>query len=192
MATIAKIILSGDGAVGKTALRRTFMGVNFDGQYLMTIGADFSVKEVRLNNPGKDIMKFQIWDLAGQPRFAEVRSVYYSGIVGAVLVYDITRPDSYENTPKWLMEIKKHSKKGAVPVVLLANKIDLKDKVDYSISREEGLALSEAISKYYWDEEYYEDIPYFETSAKTGENVDAAFLKLGEIILKMKHKWKNQ
>lgn len=191
MAFIAKIILAGDGAVGKTAMRRTFMGVNFDGQYLMTIGADFSVKEVRLNTPGQDVLKFQIWDLAGQPRFQEVRSVYYSGIVGAVLMYDITRPDSYENTPKWLMEIKKHSKKGAVPVVLLANKVDLKDKVPISLSTSEGLALSSAISKYYWDEEYYADIPYFETSAKTGENVEAAFHKLGEIILKMKDKWKN-
>ena len=191
MAFIAKVILAGDGAVGKTALRQAFMGVNFDGQYLMTIGADFSVKEVRLNTPGQDVMKFQIWDLAGQPRFQEVRSVYYSGIVGAVLVYDITRPDSYENTPKWLMEIKKHSRKGAVPVVLLANKIDLKDKVDYVIETSEGLALSSAISKYYWEEEYYHDIPYFETSAKTGVNVEEAFHKLGEIILKMKDKWKN-
>ncbi|MHA2338957.1 MAG: hypothetical protein ACXACX_16750, partial [Candidatus Hodarchaeales archaeon] len=58
MAFIAKIILAGDGAVGKTAMRRTFMGVNFDGQYLMTIGADFSVKEIKLNTPGQDILKF--------------------------------------------------------------------------------------------------------------------------------------
>ena len=191
MAFIAKIIIAGDGAVGKTALRRTFMGVNFDGQYLMTIGADFSVKEVRLNTPGSDVMKFQIWDLAGQPRFQEVRSVYYSGIVGAILMYDVTRPDSYENTPKWLMEIKKHSKKGAVPVVLLANKIDLKDKVDYALSSSDGLLLSREISHYYWDTDYEHDIPYYETSAKTGENVEAAFHKLGETILKMREKWKN-
>ena len=107
-------------------------------------------------------------------------------------MYDITRPDSFENTPKWLMEIKKHSKKGAVPVVLLANKIDLKDKINYCISTSEGLALSSAISKYYWDEEYFADIPYYETSAKTGENVEDAFHKLGEMILKMREKWKNK
>ena len=186
---LAKIILAGDGAVGKTALRRTFMGVNFTGQYLMTIGADFSVKEISV---GEENIKFQIWDLAGQPRFSDVRSVYYSGIVGAILMYDITRPDSYENTPKWLMEIKKHSGRGAVPVVLLANKIDLKDKINYSISTAEGKALAKAISKYYWDQEYYHEIPYFETSAKTGQNVEAAFHKLGEIILSMRERWKRK
>ena len=104
MALFAKVILAGDGAVGKTSLRKRFMESVFDGQYLMTIGADFSVKEIDVKMGSEKLqVKMQIWDLAGQPRFQEVRSVYYSGVVGAVLVYDVTRPDSFENTTKWLM-----------------------------------------------------------------------------------------
>lgn len=188
MALFAKVILAGDGAVGKTSLRKRFMESVFDGQYLMTIGADFSVKEIDVKMGSEKLqVKMQIWDLAGQPRFQEVRSVYYSGVVGAVLVYDVTRPDSFENTPKWLMEIKKNSKRGAVPVVLLANKADLRDKVDYSIPTTQGEALSKAISQYYFDTAFEEEIPYFETSAKTGKNVDDAFQTLARKIV-IRHK----
>lgn len=187
MVFLAKVILAGDGAVGKTALRRTFMGQNFNGEYQLTIGADFSIKELFINdekdNEQKNI-KFQIWDLAGQPRFQEVRSLYYSGVLGALLVYDITRPNSFDHIPNWLLEIKKYSRRDPVPVILLANKVDLKDEAEFIIDTSEGQSLSEKIAKVYFGEENAQEIPYFETSAKTGENVDTAFYKLGEIILK--------
>lgn len=182
MIMIAKIILAGDGGVGKTSLRRTFMGEKFNGKYLITIGADFSVKTIHLSNLNREI-KFQIWDLAGQPRFQEVRSVYYTGLNGVILIYDLTRPDSFENIPKWLIEIKKQTKNQPVPVILLANKVDLKDKSDHVIKTSEGKALAKAISKYYWNENKQVDIPFFETSAVTGLNIDEAFNKLGELIM---------
>ena len=179
----------GDGAVGKTSLRRTFMGMPFEGDYQLTIGADFSLKELLVGRPedeDKFHLKFQIWDLAGQPRFQEVRSLYYSGSMGAVLVYDMTRPKSFENIPNWLSEIKKYSKKGPVPVVLLANKSDLKNESEHIVETDEGIALSQIISKSYYSDETQQEIPFFETSAKTGENVEAAFTKLAELIYDIK------
>ena len=82
-----KIILAGDGAVGKTSLREQYLGRGFTGQYLQTIGADFALKT---DTVAGENVKYQIWDLAGQPRFKTVRSVYYIGAVGALLVFDIT------------------------------------------------------------------------------------------------------
>jgi small GTP-binding protein len=182
----------GDGAVGKTSLRNTYMGEQFTGQYLMTIGADFSIKEAPVFVDGiKYDLKFQIWDLAGQQRFQEVRSVYYSGSVGALLVYDITRPDTYENTIKWLIELGKHAgKKIPPPVVLLGNKMDLREDMPSSMSAKDGLTLAKILPKYYCEDKF--DVPYFETSAKTGENVERAFLKLGKQIISLKQKFKNE
>ncbi|HKZ42479.1 MAG TPA: GTP-binding protein [Candidatus Hodarchaeales archaeon] len=191
MALFSKIVLAGDGAVGKTALRRAFMGTTFSSDYLMTIGADFSTKEIQLPSPRSETVKFQIWDLAGQMRFSEVRTVYYNGASGAVLIYDCTRPESFENTPKWLMEIKKNSK-SPIPVVLLANKVDLKDKVDFSIEKSQGQALAQAITRYYFDERAEMSIPFFETSAKTGLNVDAAFYALADIIIQNRDRQKQK
>lgn len=68
-----KIVLAGDGAVGKTAIRERYLGKGFSSNYMMTIGADFALKEAHVREKS---IKFQIWDLAGQPRFGTVRSVY--------------------------------------------------------------------------------------------------------------------
>ena len=182
MAIFCKIVLIGDGAVGKTALRSRFMGQGFSSNYLMTIGADMSVKQVMLPATPEPIeLKFQIWDLAGQLRFSEVRASFYNGSVGAILVFDVTRPDSFENTPKWLMEMRKNMNK-SIPVVILGNKVDLRSEVPNAVEPKHGRGLAKAVGEYYSDNKF--EIPYYETSAKTGENVDNAFLKLASMILK--------
>ena len=85
---IFKITLLGDGAVGKTSLRKTYLGEGFKDGYSMTIGADFAVKRLRIDD--QDFVA-QIWDLAGQQRFSAVREVYYRGTSGCLLVFDISR-----------------------------------------------------------------------------------------------------
>ncbi|MFX1536022.1 MAG: GTP-binding protein [Promethearchaeota archaeon] len=171
-----KAVLLGDGAVGKTSLRERFMGKDFTGEYTMTIGADFAAKPVTIEASDKKIM-FQIWDLAGQPRFEAVRSVYYQGSHGALLVYDVTRRDSFNNTPKWIMECWKNSGRLKVPLVVLSNKSDLRNQFSGCVTEREGRALAKEISKI-----LKFPVPYFETSALTGLNVDKAFASLGKII----------
>ena len=98
-----KVCLLGDGAVGKTALRKRYLGKQFSSGYVMTIGADFAVKKTEINtNDGTKSVKFQIWDLAGQPRFNSVRELYYKGSHGGLLVFDITRRDSFSNLNSWV------------------------------------------------------------------------------------------
>lgn len=175
---IYKIALLGDGAVGKTSLRDRFMGKPLPGDYLMTIGADFAVKTLEIRNKP---IKFQIWDLAGQPRFESVREPYYRGTLGGLLVFAVTRPESFENTSSWIKEIWKNNGKGKIPLVLLGNKIDLRDSVQPSIHPVHGEALATEFSKLCSKAGF--EVPYIETSAKTGENVDHAFRILGEAIV---------
>jgi small GTP-binding protein len=180
-----KIVLCGDGAVGKTALRLRYMGRGFQAKYMMTIGADFALKEISVtDNIGTSkTYKFQLWDLAGQQNFSSVRPLYYMGSNGAMLVYDVTRLSTFENTLSWVQEIVKGISKEVFPIVLLANKIDLRRQSDIAITSEEGRELARQISDEAFDGKV--KVPYIETSAKTGENVDEAFLRIAELTNSM-------
>ncbi|MHA1169991.1 MAG: Rab family GTPase [Candidatus Hodarchaeales archaeon] len=173
-----KVCLLGDGAVGKTALKERYLGKGFTTSYLLTIGADFAVKTLDLQGKG---VKFQIWDLAGQERFNSVRSLYYSGSHGGLLVFDVTRLDSFSNVTKWTEEFKKHVRKDNVPLILLGNKIDIRDMNNPNhITPEMGRKLCVQVAELLGNEE----VPYYETSALTGENVNLAFSQLAELIIK--------
>ena len=178
MSFLMKIVLAGDGAVGKTALRERYLGKGFSSNYMMTIGADFALKEAIIREKS---IKFQIWDLAGQPRFGTVRSVYYYGCLGALLVFDVTRPDTFTNLESWIEEIFKHNGKNEIPVVLLGNKADLRDQfpnhVTDSQAEEYAAKLSERTQRAGFP------VRYMSTSAKTGLNVSAAFDMLGNVYL---------
>ncbi|MHA1976298.1 MAG: Rab family GTPase [Candidatus Hodarchaeales archaeon] len=175
-----KICLLGDGAVGKTALRERYLGKQFSSGYVMTIGADFAVKKTHINTEeGKKSVKFQIWDLAGQPRFNSVRELYYKGSHGGLLVFDITRRDSFTNLTSWIEELYRNSGRGIMPITLLGNKVDLRNEVEDPVTPEEAQAYIEEIKGEY---EIKFDVPYLETSAKTGENVDESFNALAHTI----------
>ncbi len=180
---LVKVVLLGDAAVGKTSLRRRWMGEKFKGHYLMTIGADFSVKTIKVNFGGEPVFfKFQVWDLAGQVRFQVVREGYYKGAHGAILIYDITNMESYQNTPNWIYEFWKNNGRGVTPFILVANKIDLRNQIPHTIRPEYGNNYAAQLSEV--TRPYGFEVPYLETSAKTGENVDQAFQLLGETITK--------
>ncbi|MFW9995738.1 MAG: GTP-binding protein [Candidatus Odinarchaeota archaeon] len=180
---LIKTALLGDGAVGKTTLRRRYIGSSFQSSYSMTIGADFSTYETRVG--GYDV-KFQIWDLAGQPRFKHVRTAFYSGVMGCIVVYDITRKETFDNTPLWIQEAFKHSGHGAVPVVLCANKIDLRLGNPHALKPKHGQLLAGEINGII--EKKGVQCGFLETSAKTGVNVDRAFNALGTNIIELKKK----
>ncbi|MFX0091025.1 MAG: GTP-binding protein [Candidatus Hodarchaeota archaeon] len=173
IAQYIKIVLIGDGTVGKTAIRNKFINQPFDPDYLMTIGSDFTVAEINIENVGQVML--QIWDLAGQPHFNVVRSLYYQGAAGALIVYDVINPISFQNIPNWLAELEKNA--GSVPFSLVGNKIDLRDQAESAITREEGMNLCEQLTQ--------EGKKVFlrETSALTGEGIHEIFVDLTKIIL---------
>ncbi|MHA2294590.1 MAG: Rab family GTPase [Candidatus Hodarchaeales archaeon] len=178
-----KMILCGDGAVGKTALRQRFLGKGFSSSYLQTIGADFASIDKTISVPGvgEKQVKYQVWDLAGQQEFQAVRSSYYEGCFGALMVFDLTRPSSFENIPVWISELWNNSQRGQVPVVLLGNKADLKDKFPEHVTDEAINSYTEKINEEV--AKYKFTVPYLETSALTGKNVDEAFKRMGESII---------
>lgn len=142
---------------------------------MATIGADFAIK--KLNDQGSDII--QIWDLAGQQRFSLVREAYYLGTKGAILTYDITRPDTFYSIPDWIAELMSNIRTDApLPLALVANKIDLRADNDLTtVSKEQGIQYAMDLAE--WAKM---DVPYIETSAKTGFNVDKMFGTLIENI----------
>ena len=177
-----KLILCGDGAVGKTAIRERYLGRGFSASYLQTIGADFSTTERTIEISGPKSVQYQIWDLAGQSEFQAVRGTYYEGCFGALMVFDITRPASFENIPKWIAELTNHSGRGMVPIVLLGNKSDLKEKFPEHVNDNQITIyinnLNEKCRSYGFE------VVYLETSALTGKNIDKAFEILGINVVK--------
>lgn len=171
-----KIVLIGDGQVGKTSLRRNYMGESFRTEYLMTIGADFSVKEV----PYEDyILNLQIWDLAGQPRFKDVRGAYYAGAYGALVVFDITRPETFTSIDFWINEMIKYNDNKLIPMILIGNKADLRGETPLETQVPKRLAMAYAQTLSEWSDF---KVSYIETSAKTGQNVMRAFETLIDVI----------
>lgn len=165
-----KIVLMGDGAVGKTSLRKRYLGEGFDTDYLSTMGADFALYDTKVEETH---IRWQIWDLAGQPVFKDVVKAYYTKVFGAILVYDVTRRQTFESTEKWLDDLWTNSKRDQnVPVVIIGNKIDLREEGAETVSTDEGQRLADRLG-----------LNIIETSAKTGEGVQKAFDQLGTEIL---------
>lgn len=173
-----KICMVGDGGVGKTAITERFLGKGFSSNYKLTIGVDILTHTTDIDDAS---IKYQIWDLAGQQRFEFVRSTFYRGAHGIIMMFDLTRPDTLLNLREWKFEILNNvSKKQGLPVVLLGNKSDLQDK---------QLIDAETISHFREElkmEFQYDTVPFLYTSALSGMNVQAAFEALGHLLLKGK------
>jgi len=160
-----KIVMLGDGAVGKTAMTTRFTQNFFDSDYKRTIGSDFAIKRLVLTENGEEThVTLQVWDLAGQPRFESVRQGFYRGARGGLLLYDVTRRRTFLNVDNWKEEAFKNLN-GEIPLVLVANKVDLEDS--RVVTTEEG----EKYAKKH-------KMMYVESSALTGENVEEAYANL--------------
>ncbi|HUT82704.1 MAG TPA: Rab family GTPase [Candidatus Bathyarchaeia archaeon] len=157
-----KTIVVGDGAVGKTAITYRYATDKFQENYKMTIGVDFTIKQLIINDKR---IKCQIWDTGGQERFSKIRPLYYRGSLGGLVVFDVTKRDSFENLDKWLGEALTNCKD--IPLIIVGNKIDLENRV---VTAKE--ARSYALSK---SKKVGYKIPYLETSAKTGETIKKVF-----------------
>lgn len=165
---VYKIVILGDAAVGKTSLINQFVEGSFQEDYKPTLGANIVRKDVNLD---KTRVRLIMWDLAGQEKYRVVRSMYFQGCEGALLVYDVTRYNTLDSVnTKWLRDFKKYVKKKGV-YILIGNKIDLKKQ--RVIPTERGKELAKKIKASH----------FIETSAKLGENIEEAFSLLVNQIL---------
>ncbi|KAM5135882.1 ras-related protein Rab-37 isoform 1-T1 [Mantella aurantiaca] len=155
-----KVMLLGDSGVGKTCFLIQFKdGAFLSGTFLATVGIDFRNKVMTVDEQN---VKLQIWDTAGQERFRSVTHAYYRDAQALLLLYDITNKASFENIRAWLTEVHEFAHKDVV-IMLLGNKCDMTSA--RVIRTEDG----ESLAKEY-------GIPFMETSAKTGVNVELAFM----------------
>ena len=153
-----KVVLIGDSGVGKSNLLSRFTRNEFCLESKSTIGVEFATRSLEVD--GKTV-KAQIWDTAGQERYRAITSAYYRGAVGALLVYDMTKTESYEDVEKWLKELRDHADANIV-IMLVGNKSDLNHLRD--VSREDAAAYAEK-----------EGLSFIETSALEATNVESAF-----------------
>jgi len=158
---VLKVVVAGDGTVGKTSLVRRFCEGKFEMTRVATIGVDFQTKLVEL--PERTV-KLSIWDMAGQDRFQVIRTGFYRGSRAAALVFDVTSPDSFANLERWRQEIIEVVPQQ--PFVVVGNKTDLERK----ISPEQGAAFAQGILA-----------AYVETSALSGTGVPELFLSLARL-----------
>ncbi|XP_076072420.1 ras-related protein Rab-37-like isoform X7 [Mytilus galloprovincialis] len=167
--TIHKTILVGDSGVGKTSLLVQFDQGKFQaGSFSATVGIGFTNKVVDVEGTK---VKLQIWDTAGQERFRSITRAYYRDANALLLLYDVTNKASFDNIRAWLGEINEYAQEDVV-IMLLGNKADMTG--ERMIRTEDG----EKLAKEY-------NVAFMETSAKTGMNVDLAFMAVAK-DLKMK------
>ncbi len=157
------------------------MGVSFEKNYIQSLGCEFSVKLVRIDEETK--VELAIWDLAGQVKYSNVHPIYFYGTVAAIIVYDVTDLDSYHAVPDWLERFLDLCGYERPIVALVGNKIDLVDET--VVNRDDHRALVTRIKIEYADQ--LSNLIDFQTSAKTGENIDLLFMSLGKIIARTSH-----
>merc|ERR1712125_190945 len=165
-AYLFKYIIIGDTGVGKSCLLLQFTDKRFQPVHDLTIGVEFGARMVTIDNKH---IKLQIWDTAGQESFRSITRSYYRGAAGALLVYDITRRDTFKHLSRWLDEARQHSQSNMV-IMLIGNKNDLEHR--RAVSYEEGKAFAAE-----------HGLIFMETSAKTAYNVEEAFINTAKKIL---------
>ncbi|KAK9060761.1 hypothetical protein SSX86_021467 [Deinandra increscens subsp. villosa] len=158
----AKLVVLGDMGTGKTSMVLRFVKGQFYDYQESTIGAAFFTQIVSIN---KATVKFDIWDTAGQERYHSLAPMYYRGAAAAIVVYDITTMVSFRRAIKWIEELQRQGNPHLV-IVLVANKADL------NTNREVGIEEGKRYAK-------ENGLQYFETSAKTAENIHELFYEIG-------------
>lgn len=167
-----KIVMIGDSGVGKSQLLNRYARNEFNAKSKATIGVEFQTKTVLMDHK---VVRAQIWDTAGQERYQAITTAYYRGAIGALLVYDITRQDTFDHVETWLEELQMLADKNAA-VMLVGNKCDLGSMRVVPVEVAKELAQRH-------------DLFFMETSALESTNVEPAFIGLlSQIYLTIRKK----
>jgi small GTP-binding protein len=161
-----KIILIGNSGVGKSSILQRYMKQTFSPNYKITIGVDFLMKSLKIND---QIVKLQVWDTAGQEKYRSMISSYYRGAHVALIVFDLTSHTSFEALPLWIENFYKNGPEQK-NTILIGNKKDLVE--ERQVTQEEAELFSQT-----------NNMIYFETSAKEGNNIDYVFNYTAEKLL---------
>lgn len=156
-----KIVVVGDSGVGKSNILNRFVHNEFNHDSKSTVGVELNTKTYKINDI---VIKVQMWDTAGQERYKSITAAYYKGARGAMIIYDLTKSDTFKSVDKWYKEIKDFGDKNIV-AMLVGNKSDLKHlrSVETSVGTEKAKTLG---------------LPFMETSAADSTNVNEAFKKI--------------
>ncbi|EGR27744.1 ras oncogene family protein, putative [Ichthyophthirius multifiliis] len=169
--TLYKFIIIGNTSCGKTCILHHFIEGEFKKNSTYTIGVEFGSKILSLQNKN---IKLQIWDTAGQERFKSVARTYYRGALGAIIVYDMTRIDTFHSVKQWIQDARDLARND-IQIAVFGNKCDLLE--------ERQVTYQEA--KRFCDEN---NVLFYETSANTGDNVEQGFVQVTKQIMDMVEK----
>ena len=162
-----KLLTIGDSGVGKTSLLLRFCDDSFSDSFITTVGVDFRFKTLEIS--GK-LIKLQVWDTAGQERFRTITTAYYKGAHGIMLVYDITDKKTFTQiSTTWLKTVKENATQNG-EMILVGNKCDMDEL--RQVSQQEGSHFATT-----------NNMPFFECSAKSGFNVDQAFIAIANNLM---------
>ena len=167
-----KIVLLGDQGVGKTSMIKKYVYDIFEDKYISTLGTKLTSKSVTLDDKNRNRtveIKLMIWDMMGQKEYELFHQSAYTGAQGALIICDITRKETLESIPDWITGL--FNTTNQIPIVIIGNKNDLEDQRQFGSEE-----MKNRIDTF--------NAPQYLTSAKNGENVEIAFIKLCEDILK--------
>jgi len=165
--TLLKLVIIGDSGVGKSNYLYRFVEGRFCPVHEATVGFDYKSKILELPTSKKKV-KFQIWDTAGQEKYMSMNKNLFQRVQGIILMYDISEPKTFDNLSEWMKSVKQLA--NGIPLILIGNKIDLKDERKVETEKGEQFAS-------------IHNIKFFESSGKSGVNVEESFIYLGELII---------
>ena len=165
---VFKILVGGNGAVGKTTLLRKFVDGTFDESSIATVGVDFFIKQVIYENVGTCTL--QIWDLGGQERFRHLLESFIMGAKGALLLFDLTNLPKIDHLLNWVNIVRMHD--FDLPIILVGTKLDLEEFI--AVDDESANSIKNTFNM----------LDYLKTSSKTGINVEKVFDVMVEELMK--------